>query len=51
MLNGEKGLVRFKFLFSPEYLKEGEKVLFREGSTKLYGQVTRVFTDEDIKKE
>ncbi|XP_028903305.1 GTP-binding protein 2 isoform X2 [Ornithorhynchus anatinus] len=37
---GEKGVVRFRFLKHPEYLKVGAKLLFREGVTKGIGHVT-----------
>ncbi|XP_061600706.1 GTP-binding protein 2 [Cololabis saira] len=39
---GEKGVVLFKFIKHPEYLKVGAKVLFREGATKGIGHVTKL---------
>ena len=33
----------FKFLYRPEYIKPGTKILMREGRTKGFGIITRVF--------
>ncbi len=41
--SGEKGLVRFRFMYHPEFLKQGSTVMFREGRSKGMGIVTRVF--------
>jgi len=43
---GDKGLVRFRFIYYPEILKPGSQILFREGRTKGYGFVTRVFNNK-----
>lgn len=40
---GDKGLIRFRYMYRPEYLKIGTTVLFREGRTKGLGVVSRVF--------
>lgn len=40
----EQALVRFRFIKHPEYLREGSRLLLREGSTKGLGRVTKVFT-------
>ena len=40
---GDKGLIRFRFLYSPEFLKEGSTIMFREGRTKGLGHVTKVY--------
>lgn len=41
---GDKGLIRFKFMYYPELLKAGSTIMFREGKTKGMGYVTKVFT-------
>lgn len=40
---GDRGLVRFRFMQRAEYLKEGTKLIFREGRTKGLGTVKDVF--------
>jgi hypothetical protein len=37
---GDKATVRFAFCFSPEFLKIGDLLLFREGRTKALGKVS-----------
>jgi GTPase len=37
---GDKGLIRFRYMYRPEYLKPGTTVLFREGRTKGLGVVS-----------
>ena len=39
---GDRAIVRFRFMQSPEYIKPGSKVLFREGRTKGLGKVVAV---------
>jgi GTPase len=41
---GERATVRFKFVYSPEYLLPGSTFLFREGRAKGIGKVTRVYS-------
>jgi GTPase len=36
---GDKATVRFKFLYRPEYLKSGYKLLMCEGKMKIIGVV------------
>lgn len=52
---GDKGLVLFRFINSPEYLHMGANILFREGRTRGLGQVTRLIYEQkevkDKKKE
>jgi GTPase len=36
---GDRGLIRFRFLQCPEYLHEGDTILFREGRTRGIGHV------------
>ena len=40
--NEDRGLVRFQFKYRPEYVKEGETILLREGKTKIIGTITRI---------
>ncbi len=39
---GDKAIVRFRFMFRPEFLKVGERLIFREGRTKGIGKITAV---------
>ncbi|XP_023327469.1 GTP-binding protein 1 [Eurytemora carolleeae] len=39
---GDKAQVLFRFVKHPEYLKEGQKLVFREGRTKAVGNVTKI---------
>jgi len=48
--NGDKGLVKFKFMYNAEYVKTGLTVLLREGRTKILGIITRVFDSQEKKK-
>eukprot|EP00796_Vickermania_ingenoplastis_P010593 gene10593-7359_t len=45
---GDRALVRFHFLYRPEYLREGQRIIFREGRTKGIGVVTHLFEDGDV---
>nr|CAG4718452.1 unnamed protein product [Naegleria fowleri] len=40
---GEKAKVKFRFMFRPEYLRVGERLIFREGTTKGLGVISQVF--------
>jgi GTPase len=39
---GDKGLIKFHFMYRPEYIKVGTTILFREGRTKGLGVVSAV---------
>jgi GTPase len=39
----DKGLIRFRFMYKPEYIIPGSIVLFREGRTRGLGVITHVF--------
>ncbi|KAF8577306.1 P-loop containing nucleoside triphosphate hydrolase protein [Ramaria rubella] len=39
---GDRAMVQFEFISNPEYIKEGMKLLFREGKTKGLGVVTKL---------
>jgi GTPase len=40
---GDRGLVRFRFMYNSEYLTHGSIILLREGRTKIWGAISRVF--------
>ncbi len=42
MRTGDKAIVRFSFIKNPEYLKIGQKMIFREGRTKAVGTITKI---------
>ncbi|CBZ30087.1 GTP-binding elongation factor tu family protein,putative [Leishmania mexicana MHOM/GT/2001/U1103] len=42
---GDKSLARFHFLYRPEYMKEGQRLIFREGRTKGIGIVTKLICE------
>ncbi len=39
---GDKANVNFKFVKHPEFLKVGQRLVFREGRTKAVGNVTKI---------
>jgi len=39
---GDRATVQFEFISHPEFVKEGMKLLFREGKTKGLGVITRL---------
>lgn len=39
---GDKAKVRFRFIKYPEYLRPGQRLVFREGRTKAVGNVLAV---------
>lgn len=48
---GDRATCHFQFMFRPEYMTKGSKLIFREGRTKGLGTVTRVIhpvTKEDV---
>ena len=40
---GDKAVVRFRFIKTPEYLKPDMRMVFREGRTKAVGTVTKLY--------
>lgn len=42
---GQTALIEFKFLYRPEFIKEGERIFFRDGATKGVGKVVKVIND------
>ena len=47
---GDKDVLKFKFCYSNEFLKNGSLLLLREGRTKILGVVSKVFYDESEMK-
>lgn len=45
---GDKGQIRFRYMYRPEYLKVGTTVLFREGRTKGLGVVSKIFPPKQL---
>lgn len=43
---GDKARVKFKFMFRPEYLKNGERLVFRDGRTKGFGKIIRIYENK-----
>jgi GTPase len=43
---GDHAVVRFHFLYRPEYMHEHQRIIFREGRTKGIGTVLRLIPDE-----
>lgn len=44
---GDKALVHFRFIKTPEYLHCDQKLVFREGRTKAVGTITKV-TEQNV---
>jgi len=44
---GDKAKVRFRFMYWPEFVKEGSRLIFREGRTKGIGRITRIIPEEE----
>lgn len=44
---GDRALVRFHFLYRPEFLKVGQRMIFREGRTKGIGTVIQALEEHD----
>lgn len=42
---GDKAGVLFRFIKNPEYLRVGQKMVFREGRTKAIGNIVRLIPD------
>ena len=40
---GDKGIIKFRFIRSPEFLHEGSSILFREGRTRGLGQIVKLY--------
>lgn len=44
--SGDIELTRFRFLYSPEFLKTNQIIVIREGRTKIFGMITALITDK-----
>lgn len=42
LTNGDKAIVRFRFLYRPQYLKVGEDILFTEGCIRSIGKISKL---------
>lgn len=48
---GDKAVVRFRFIKNPEYMKPGQRMVFREGRTKAVGNViTPLYTAGSVQQ-
>ncbi|XP_033641224.1 GTP-binding protein 2-like [Asterias rubens] len=43
-----QAVVRFRFIKQPEYIRAGARLLFREGTTKGMGNVTKICLEADV---
>jgi len=44
---GDKAKARFRFMYWPEYVKEGSRLIFREGRTKGIGRIVRIIPESE----
>jgi small GTP-binding protein len=40
---GDKSKVKFMFVFRPEFISEGERFIFRDGRTKGFGKISKIY--------
>lgn len=45
--NGDKGIIRCRFMYRPEFLQLGNQVMFREGRTKMLGIIKNMVQNDD----
>jgi GTPase len=45
MRTGDVGMIECNFMYNSEYVKVGDIIVFREGRTKLMGEITRLIQD------
>ena len=48
---GDKGYVHFRFMYRPEYLKEGVPFMMREGRTKGLGTICTVVRETNVEEK
>ncbi|ETP44146.1 hypothetical protein, variant [Phytophthora nicotianae P10297] len=48
---GDRALVRFRFIHSPEFLKKGMRFVFRDGQAKGIGKVVRIVPAEQCEEQ
>ena len=44
---GDKAKVKFKFTFRPEFIREGDRFVFRDGRTKGFGKIIKIYDKEE----
>merc|ERR1711897_106015 len=44
--SGDRGTVTFQWCYRPEYMREGMRIVFREGTTRGIGVVTNIMPAE-----
>ncbi|MCE7737333.1 MAG: elongation factor 1-alpha, partial [Candidatus Heimdallarchaeota archaeon] len=42
---GDRAIVEFEFLYRPEHIRSGQRIIFREGRTKGIGIVNSILDD------
>ena len=47
LIKEERGIIRFRFISSPEYLHLGSEFIFRQGRTKAIGIIKATFPIEE----
>ena len=47
--SGDQDSVRFRFKYSPEFMKTDQILVIREGRTRIFGFVTKIYGD--VKQE
>lgn len=45
---GDRAVMRCRFQYRPEYIVEGNSMLFREGRAKGVGRITAIYSDEEL---
>jgi hypothetical protein len=48
---GEMSKIKFRFVYRPEYLQEGDRFIFREGTTRGVGIVRKLFENDKSEEE
>lgn len=48
---GDRALVRFRFIHSPEFMKKGMRFVFRDGQAKGIGKVVRIVREEQQQQQ
>ena len=43
MMAGDRGRVKIRFKYNPQFIYEGQKFIFREGRSKGMGEVIKVY--------
>ena len=47
----DKGRIRFKFKYGVEYIEKGDKIMLREGNTKAFGHILKIYPMNDPPKD